>query len=56
VHTRIDDLFRQEWRDLDTLIAARRASLDRATEAPTPMDDRWNDPDANDAAESGEAR
>jgi DNA sulfur modification protein DndC len=25
VHTRIEDLFRQEWRDLDTLITARRA-------------------------------
>jgi len=25
VHTRIEDLFRQEWRDLDTLVAARRA-------------------------------
>lgn len=24
VHTRIEDLFRQEWRDLDTLLAARR--------------------------------
>jgi DNA sulfur modification protein DndC len=25
VHTRIEDLFRQEWRDLETLLAARRA-------------------------------
>ncbi|WP_414463552.1 DNA phosphorothioation system sulfurtransferase DndC [Hyphomicrobium sp. DY-1] len=25
VHTRIEDLFRQEWRDLDTLVAVRKA-------------------------------
>jgi DNA sulfur modification protein DndC len=28
VHTRIEDLFRQEWRDLDTLLAARRIGRD----------------------------
>jgi DNA sulfur modification protein DndC len=55
VHTRIEDLFRQEWRDLDTLIAARRATLGKATEARTPMDDIWDDPETGETAESGEA-
>jgi DNA sulfur modification protein DndC len=55
VHTRIEDLFRQEWRDLDMLIAARRAIRGKATEAHTPMDDLWDDPDTGEAAESGEA-
>jgi DNA sulfur modification protein DndC len=55
VHTRIEDLFRQEWRDLDTLIAARRAALGKAADARTPMDEIWDDPDAAGAAESGEA-
>ncbi len=27
VHTRIEELFRQEWRDLDTLVALRRSEL-----------------------------
>lgn len=30
VHTKIEDLFRQEWRDVDTIIAARRAGRDAA--------------------------
>lgn len=55
VHTRIEDLFRQEWRDLDMLIAARRAIRGKATEAHTPMDDLWDDPDTGEATERGEA-
>ena len=55
VHTRIEDLFRQEWRDLDTLIAARRVTLGKAIEGCTPMDELWDDPDAEEAAKSGEA-
>ncbi|MGJ5065235.1 DNA phosphorothioation system sulfurtransferase DndC [Bradyrhizobium oligotrophicum] len=31
VHTKIEDLIRQEWRDLDTIIAARRAGRNDAT-------------------------
>lgn len=55
VHTRIEDLFRQEWRDLDTLIAARRATLGKATDPRTAMNDLWEDPETGEAAESGEA-
>jgi DNA sulfur modification protein DndC len=28
IHTRIEELFRQEWRDLDSVVAARRAARD----------------------------
>lgn len=40
VHTRIEDLFRREWRDLDTLVALRRSELaSREDGAPgTPAD------------------
>lgn len=30
VHTRIEDLFRQEWRDADTVVAERRKALEAA--------------------------
>jgi DNA sulfur modification protein DndC len=39
VHTRIEDLFRQEWRDLDTLLSARRAGRDAAEEDGTEIVD-----------------
>ncbi len=55
VHTRIEDLFQQEWRDLDTLIAARRATLGKASEDRTPMDAIWADPDTERAAAGGDA-
>ncbi len=33
VHTRIEDIFRREWRDLDTLVAARRAGRTQVVES-----------------------
>lgn len=38
VHTRIEDAFKLEWRDLDTLVAERRLSM-AGTSAPTPLID-----------------
>ena len=54
VHTRIEDLFQQEWRDLDTVIAARRVSLGKPTEACTPVDGLWDDPDSEETAFRGD--
>lgn len=39
VHTRIEDVFRQEWRDMDTLIAERRAKRDAALPLQVPQTD-----------------
>lgn len=55
VHTRIEDLFQKEWRDLDTLIVARRASLGLGNEARTPMDDLWDDPNEDAASPNGDS-
>lgn len=38
VHTRIEDALRQEWRDVDTLVAERREALGMIAEAPTDED------------------
>jgi DNA sulfur modification protein DndC len=54
VHTRIEDLFQQEWRDLDTLVAARRATLGKAGEADVPVDALWDDRDTEEAAAGGD--
>lgn len=39
VHTRIEDAFRQEWRDLDTLVAERRKAIGVAVAVPDLTDD-----------------
>ena len=33
VHTRIEELFRQEWRDLESLVSARRAGRGEVEES-----------------------
>jgi DNA sulfur modification protein DndC len=39
VHTRIEELFEQEWRNLDALVAARRASRERDSDDEADIDD-----------------
>lgn len=50
VHTRIEGIFEEEWRDLDALIAERRASLGQALDDSDVIDE---DDDAEEAVAGG---
>lgn len=53
VHTRIEELFEQEWRNLDTLVAARRASRERDSDDEADIDDVGDEIDEPEVAVEG---
>lgn len=53
VHTRIEELFEQEWRNLDALVAARRASRERDSDDDADLDDVGDEIDESEVVVAG---